>query len=76
MNNQTDETLVQRQKALSEDRTRKILEDHDRISIKNFIDFLEIDMAEHQARNSSKRMDIHRWMIKYLQEKTDKCQAG
>lgn len=40
--------------------------------IREFIDFLERDIAFHESIGSSKRMDIHRWMINYLKQKLEK----
>lgn len=37
-----------------------------------FIYWLEEDLAMMQARDSTKRTDIHRWMIKYLERELQK----
>lgn len=39
--------------------------------IENFIAFLREDMLQHKERNSSRRLDVHRWMIRYLIIKLD-----
>lgn len=35
--------------------------------IEKFIKFLEDDMASHREHEPSKRMDMHTWMIGYLE---------
>ena len=47
-------------------------DDEYKVLIHHFIAFLIADMATEIARRPLKRMDIHAWMIKYLQDKLDK----
>lgn len=42
--------------------------------IKNFIEFLENEIFYYESIKSSQRVDIHRWMIQYLERKLMKLE--